>query len=63
VFAAGPQTAIGYMKANVRDAATMSLTHAIAVESQRMVASSQTDDHREAGRAWMEKRNPHFGRH
>ncbi len=60
-FAAGPRTALGLMKANVLDAHRLTLSDAIAVESQRMVASSQTDDHREAVRAWIEKRPPQFG--
>ena len=61
MFAAGPQTAIGYMKQNVHNAATMSLADAIAVESTLQVQTSQTDDHREAVRAWIDKRIPTFG--
>ncbi len=61
-FAAGPRTALGLMKANVLDAHRLSLADAIAVESERMVASSQTEDHREAVRAWIDKRPPVFGR-
>ena len=61
-FARGPRVAIASMKANVLDAHRLTLGKAIAVESQRMVASSQTDDHREAVRAWLDKRQPVFGR-
>lgn len=61
-FAAGPQTAIGFMKQNVANASTMALADAIAVESALQVQTSQTDDHREAVRAWIDKRTPVFGK-
>lgn len=61
-FASGPQTAIGLMKANVLDAQRLTLGEAVAIESERMVASSRTADHREAVHAWVEKREPIFGR-
>jgi 2-(1,2-epoxy-1,2-dihydrophenyl)acetyl-CoA isomerase len=60
-FAAGPQTAIGFMKQNVQNASAMTLADAIAVESRLQVESSATADHREAVRAWVEKRDPNFG--
>jgi 2-(1,2-epoxy-1,2-dihydrophenyl)acetyl-CoA isomerase len=60
-FAAGPKTALGLMKANVLDAHRVTLAEAIAVESQWQVAASQTADHREAVRAWVERREPIFG--
>jgi 2-(1,2-epoxy-1,2-dihydrophenyl)acetyl-CoA isomerase len=60
-FAAGPQTAIGFMKHNVGNASRMTLAEAIAVESQHQVDSSLTEDHREAVRAWVDKREPRFG--
>ena len=60
-FAAGPQTAIGFMKQNIANASTMSLADAIAVESTLQVQTSQTADHREAVRAWIDKRPPQFG--
>jgi 2-(1,2-epoxy-1,2-dihydrophenyl)acetyl-CoA isomerase len=62
-FASGPQTAIGYMKDNIRNASRLSLAEAIAVESAHQIDSSLTDDHREAVRAWVEKRSPRFGPH
>ena len=61
-FAAGPQTAIGYIKQNILNACRMTLAEAIAIEAEHQVDSSLTDDHREAVRAWMEKRDPVFGR-
>ena len=60
-FAAGPQTAIALMKANIADADVLSLADAIEVESHRQISTSQTDDHREGVRAWVEKRPPRFG--
>lgn len=60
-FASGPKTAIGFMKQNVANSATMPLHAAIAREAELMVASSATDDHREAVRAWVDKREPQFG--
>jgi 2-(1,2-epoxy-1,2-dihydrophenyl)acetyl-CoA isomerase len=59
-LAAGPRQAIGLMKANIVDS-RLQLSDAIAVEAERMVASAQTADHREAVRAWIEKRPPRFG--
>lgn len=60
-FAAGPQTAIGFMKRNVANSSTMPLAEAIAIESSLQVQASQTADHREAVRAWIDKRAPRFG--
>jgi 2-(1,2-epoxy-1,2-dihydrophenyl)acetyl-CoA isomerase len=60
-FAAGPQTAIGLMKANVLNASRLTLAEAVAVEARNQVASAQTDDHREGVRAWIDKRQPRFG--
>ena len=61
VFAAGPQTAIALMKANLLDADRLSLAEAIEIESQRQISTSQTPDHREGVRAWVDKRDPVFG--
>lgn len=61
LFAAGPLTAIGLMKANVLNARRLTLAEAVAEEARNQVASSQTDDHREGVRAWIEKREPRFG--
>ena len=60
-FADGPQTAIGYMKHNVNNASRFSLAESIDVEAEHQVDSSLTDDHREAVRAWVDKRDPRFG--
>jgi 2-(1,2-epoxy-1,2-dihydrophenyl)acetyl-CoA isomerase len=60
-FAAGPQTAIGFMKQNVLNASRLTLAEAVHREAEFQVASSRTDDHREGVRAWVEKRPPRFG--
>jgi 2-(1,2-epoxy-1,2-dihydrophenyl)acetyl-CoA isomerase len=59
-FAAGPRAAITLMKENVRQALTDPLGPALVDESRRMVLSGQTADHREAVRAWLDKREPDF---
>jgi 2-(1,2-epoxy-1,2-dihydrophenyl)acetyl-CoA isomerase len=59
-FAAGPTAAISGMKANVHDALQLTLADALPGETARMSASAGTADHREARRAWLEKRPPEF---
>jgi 2-(1,2-epoxy-1,2-dihydrophenyl)acetyl-CoA isomerase len=61
-FANGPKLALGRMKQNVLDARRLPLSEAIQVESRRQMASAMTDDHREAVRAWIERRDPIFRR-
>jgi 2-(1,2-epoxy-1,2-dihydrophenyl)acetyl-CoA isomerase len=52
-IAAGPSFAFAGMKANVIDAQYLSLEHALPRESDRMVRSGMTDEHRDAVRAWL----------
>ncbi len=59
-LAAGPTAAISSMKANVRDALRLSLADALPPESARMSATAASREHREARRAWVEKRPPVF---
>ncbi|MCU1395521.1 MAG: crt 1 [Ilumatobacteraceae bacterium] len=59
-FAAGPRDAIALMKANVRQALVEPLSTALVDESRRMVESGRTPDHKEAVRAWLDKREPDF---
>lgn len=61
-FASGPRDAIALMKENVRQALVEPLATALVDESRRMVQSSGTSDHREAVRAWLDKREPNFRR-
>ena len=62
MFATGPQTAIGFIKDNIGNASRLSLAEAILVEAEHQVDSSLTADHREGVRAWIDKREPLFGR-
>jgi len=59
-LADGPTSAFTGMKANVHDALRLPLAEALPRETVRMVESAQTREHREARRAWMEKRPPVF---
>jgi enoyl-CoA hydratase/carnithine racemase len=59
-IAAGPPIAIGYMKENLNRALAADLKSALALEADRMVRCNQTEDHREAVRAFLEKRRPSF---
>ena len=60
-IAAGPRTAIRYMKENLNRALGADLRTCLAMEADRMVRAGATADHREAVRAFMEKRPPKFG--
>ena len=60
-LADGPRAALRYMKENLnRAAAGADLRACLAAEADRMVRSTATADHREAVRAFMEKRPPAF---
>lgn len=59
-FATGPREAIALMKENVDQATFDPLGSALVDESRRMAACGRTADHREAVRAWMDKRAPAF---
>lgn len=50
---AGPRTAFGFMKQNVRDAARLSLSEALPLESERQMLTRRTEDHREAVKRWL----------
>jgi 2-(1,2-epoxy-1,2-dihydrophenyl)acetyl-CoA isomerase len=60
-FAQGPRTAIAYMKRNLNDGLHLPLGQLLDQESWRHVRCTDTADHREATRAYMEKRPPNFG--
>ena len=61
-IANGPRTAIRYMKENLNRAVTADLRTCLAMEADRMVRVGTTADHKEAVRAFMEKRPPQFAR-
>lgn len=59
-LADGPQTALRLMKDNLDEAASIDHATAIDREAERLVVSSRTEDHREAVRAFVDKRKPVF---
>ena len=61
-LANGPRGALRHMKKNVNRAVLGSLRGSLAAEAEGMVRSVRTADHKEAVRAFMEKRAPRFGR-
>lgn len=60
-LASGPTVAFRHMKRNLDRALREPLDACLAAEAAGTVASAQTADHREAVRAFVEKRRPVFG--
>ena len=60
-LANGPRNAIRLMKQNVNRAVLGDLRACLAGEAEGMVRSVRTADHKEAVRAFLEKRAPRFG--
>ncbi|MGV0578425.1 enoyl-CoA hydratase-related protein [Mycolicibacterium elephantis] len=56
-IAAGPTSAFARTKANVLDALRLSLDEALLPESERMVRSALTQEHRDAVKAWLATAN------
>ncbi|MEM7249898.1 MAG: enoyl-CoA hydratase [Pseudomonadota bacterium] len=59
-IANGPPVAHRYMKENLNRALAFDFKTCLAQEADRLVRSAQTDDHKEAVKAFMEKRSPVF---
>jgi enoyl-CoA hydratase/carnithine racemase len=59
-LASGPTVAFRHMKQNLDRALREELPACLAAEAAGTVASAQTEDHREAVRAFVEKRRPVF---
>ncbi len=59
-FAAGPRVAYAYMKETLVRATAADLRTCLDAEAAAMTASGRTEDHREAARAFVEKRAPQF---
>lgn len=59
-LASGPRTAIAHIKANLNDAAHLSLPDMLDRECWRHARCTETPDHREAAAAFVEKRPPRF---
>lgn len=58
--AAGPRIALGYMKRNLNAAELQPLTQVMDLEALHHTRCGQTEDHKEAARAFVEKRAPVF---
>jgi len=59
-MANGPAVSLRHMKDNLDDVPQINFDTALEREAHRLVSSSQTEDHREAVRAFIEKRPPVF---
>ena len=60
-LAAGPREAIALIKRNLERALTSDFLPALDAEAELLVQAAATDEHREAVRAFIEKRPPRFG--
>lgn len=59
-LADGPRVALGYMKRNLHAAESEPLAVVLDMEAMHQMRAAQTEDHREATRAFVEKRRPIF---
>ena len=59
-LAHGPRVAYAYIKDNLDEALEISHATAIDREADRLLKARTTEDHREAVRAFAEKREPQF---
>jgi enoyl-CoA hydratase/carnithine racemase len=59
-LAEGPRLALAAMKDNLDEAPTIEYPEALDREAERMIGCSTTADHKEAVRAFIEKRKPRF---
>ena len=59
-LAAGPRVAYRYMKENLNRAVHGALGECLDMEAAHHIHTGRTDDHREAARAFVEKREPVF---
>ena len=59
-LARGPRIALGLMKQNFNAAENSTLAELLDLEARRQVETGRTDDHKEAARAFVEKRAPVF---
>src|SRR6202012_204908 len=62
-LATGPSIALGYIKRNINNAETMSLEACFDGEAIHHSRAGETSDHKEAAKAFVEKRKPVFGGH
>jgi 2-(1,2-epoxy-1,2-dihydrophenyl)acetyl-CoA isomerase len=62
-LAQGPSIALGYIKRNINNAEHMSLEACFDGEAIHHSRAGETADHKEAAKAFVEKRKPVFGGH
>jgi len=62
-LAEGPSIALAYMKDNLDHAVTSNLLDSMDQEAENMVRAARTTDHKEAVRAFVDKRKPAFSGH
>jgi enoyl-CoA hydratase/carnithine racemase len=60
-LAAGPRQTLASIKDNLDDALSMDFLASLDGEAERLVRTSESADHKEAVRAFIEKRHPVFG--
>jgi 2-(1,2-epoxy-1,2-dihydrophenyl)acetyl-CoA isomerase len=59
-IAKGPRVALSYMKRNMNAAESGTLKELLDLEAWHHSRTGMTEDHREAARAFVEKREPQF---
>src|SRR3954464_5768289 len=59
-LAQGPRVALGLMKQNFNAAENGTLSELLDLEARRQIETGKTEDHKEAARAFVEKRAPVF---
>jgi 2-(1,2-epoxy-1,2-dihydrophenyl)acetyl-CoA isomerase len=59
-LAAGPTVAYRYMKENLNRAMAGEVDECLDLEATHQIHTGQTEDHREAARAFVDKREPVF---
>jgi len=62
-LAQGPSVTLGYIKRNINNAETMTLEACFDGEAIHHSRSGETADHKEAAKAFVEKRKPVFQGH
>jgi 2-(1,2-epoxy-1,2-dihydrophenyl)acetyl-CoA isomerase len=62
-LAQGPSVTLGYIKKNINNAEHMSLEACFDAEAMHHSRSGETADHKEAAKAFVEKRKPVFAGH
>jgi 2-(1,2-epoxy-1,2-dihydrophenyl)acetyl-CoA isomerase len=62
-LAQGPSITLGYIKRNINNAERLSLENCFDAEAFHHSRASETADHKEAAKAFVEKRKPVFQNH